>query len=134
MFFSISEGFTTHYQPNGIELSVSGFINMLSSEYLIPILLAPLTLFLMLSKTRKFHKVKRRILKAQYPEHLEEIEPDIDSFLRKRQISVMQALLLRSVLEHQQDMMRGLTADSYYISDLDDEEDLMEDDSDSAES
>ncbi|MBT6972053.1 MAG: hypothetical protein HOA04_03000 [Euryarchaeota archaeon] len=111
-FYVPGEGFSSQYNPDGIEISVGAFLNLLSSEFLAPLLIAPITVYLIMSKRRRYKRIKEDIEEAHDLVQLEEYEADIDELIGRNRLKITHALLLRNILERQQDTFRGLTASS----------------------
>ena len=111
-FYVPGEGFSSQYNPDGIELSFGAFLNLLSSEFLAPLLIAPISIYLMLSKRRRYKRIKSEIEDAHDLVQLEESEAEIDELIGRNRLKIPHALLLRNILERQQDEFRGLTSTS----------------------
>ncbi|MAY13124.1 MAG: hypothetical protein CMB21_04885, partial [Euryarchaeota archaeon] len=109
-FYVPGEGFSSQYNPDGIELSLGAFLNLLSSEFLAPLLIAPMTIYLMLAKKRRYKRIKNEIENADDLTQLEETEEEIDDLIGSNKLKIPHALLLRNILERQQDEFRGLTS------------------------
>jgi len=122
-FYVPGEGFSSQYNPDGIEISLGAFLNLLSSEFLAPLLIAPMTIYLMLAKKRRYKRIKRDIENAFDLAQLEESEAEIDDLIGRNRLKIPQALLLRNILERHQDEFRGLTS----ASNQDEIDPLMED-------
>ena len=95
---------------------------MLSSELLFPLLIAPVTIYFLLSKRRRFKQLKNNIEDAESLEVLEESESIINDFIEKGRLKFSHELLLRNILERQQDVFRGLTSSVSNVFDTDKDE------------
>ena len=82
-----SEGFTTQYSENGIELSLSGFIGLITSEMIGPLLVIPLTATLFYIRNKKFKILIDRIGNAT----AEELSEIIDGFENAFEIGKLKA-------------------------------------------
>ena len=125
-FYVPGEGFSSQYNPDGIELSLGAFLNLLSSEFLAPLLIAPMTIYLMLAKKRRYKRIKNEIENADDLTQLEETEEEIDDLIGSNKLKIPHALLLRNILERQQDEFRGLTSTTVSISNDSTAKDLPE--------
>ena len=122
LFYVPGEGFSSEYSSDGMELSFGAFLNLLSSELLFPLLIAPVTIYFLLSKRRRFNQLKNNIEEAESLEVLEESESIINEFIEKGRLKITHALLLRNILERQQDIFRGLTSSISNVFDSDKDE------------
>ena len=111
-FYVPGEGFSTQYDPDGIEISFGAFLDLLSSEFLLPLLIAPITVYLMLAKKRRYKRIKSGIENSEQLLTLEDYEEEINELISKNKLKIPQALLLRNILERQQDECRGLTSNA----------------------
>ena len=111
-FYVPGEGFSTQYDPDGVEISFGAFLDLLSSEFLLPLLIAPITVYLMLAKKRRYKRIKSGIENSEQLLTLEDYEEEINELISKNKLKIPQALLLRNILERQQDECRGLTSNA----------------------
>ena len=111
-FYVPGEGFSTQYDPDGVEISFGAFLDLLSSEFLLPLLIAPITVYLMLAKKRRYKRIKSGIENSEQLLTLEDYEEEINELISKNKLKIPQALLLRNILERQQDECRGLTSNT----------------------
>ena len=88
-------------------MSVSWAWNLVSSEFLVPIILLPLSVLLLMGKRRTFKKFKKRMNKIDEIEELEDIEVEIDSLIEKGSIKVEHAMLLRNQFERRREKLSG---------------------------
>jgi len=103
MFYIPGEGFQSEYSPEGTEISVSMLIDLITSEYLAVVVMAPLTVFALLAKRRRYKKVRRKLNDAFSLEELEEYEPDIDRLILKGKVRVEHGVLLRNLFERRRE-------------------------------
>lgn len=94
-YYTPGEWFGTSFDEDGYEVSLSGVFKIITSEFLIPLLLIPLTTFLLLKKNKRYVEIKDRIEKTIDQTSLVEIEDEIDSLIEGNKIKVEQSLLLR---------------------------------------
>jgi hypothetical protein len=102
------EGFSSSYNAEAYEFSVSALMDMMSSEYLIPLLLLPITLLLLLRRQRRFTKMRKDMESAESLDDLEGAEEAIDNLIIKRKVKVVHGVLLRNLFERKRD---GMSAD-----------------------
>jgi len=105
VYYVPGEGFKDNYDPDGYELSISLLINMITSEFLIPLLILPLSMFGMLRKGRRYKKVNKRIRNCKGIESLKKFEPMIDSMIIGRKVKVEHGILLRNLFERLRSQM-----------------------------
>ena len=107
VYYVPGQGFSSSYEENGYELSVSWAWNLVSSEFLVPIILLPLSVLLLMGKRRKFKKFKKKMNKIEDIEELEELEEDIDAMIEKGSVKVEHAMLLRNQFERRREKLSG---------------------------
>ena len=103
LFYVPGEGFKSQYDPNGMEISVSMILDMITSEFLIPMLILPLTMFALLAKGRRYKKMKKRLEACKDADVLSEYEKDIDDLIMKKKVKVEHGMLLRNLFERIRD-------------------------------
>ena len=116
VYYLPGDGFSTQYDPEGVELSFGAFLSLLSSEFLAPLLIAPITIYFLLSKRRRFNRMKIDIEESNDLAELELYEEEINDYISGNKLKITHSLLLRNILEHQQDMLRGHTAIEHHWS------------------
>mgnify|MGYP001386115426 CR=1 FL=1 len=107
IFYVPGQGFSSSYQEDGYELSMSWLLTLISSEFLIPIILLPLSILLLMGKKRRFKKFKKRMNKIDDIEDLEDLEEDIDAMIEKGSVKVEHAMLLRNQFERRREKLSG---------------------------
>ena len=107
IYYIPGQGFSSSYQEEGYELSVSWLWALVSSEFLVPIILLPLSVLLLMGKRRKFKKFKKKMNKIEDIEELEELEEDIDAMIEKGSVKVEHAMLLRNQFERRREKLSG---------------------------
>ena len=103
LFYIPGEGFKSQYDPNGIELSVSALIDILTGEFLIPILMIPITIFALLRKGRRYKRMRRTLEGCNDIDILTEYEEGIDNVIMKKKIKVEHGMLLRNLFERKRE-------------------------------
>ena len=105
LFYVPGEGFKSQYDPGGMEISLSVVLDMVTSEFLIPMLILPLTMFALLAKGRRYKKMKKRLETCKDADVLSEYETDIDDLIMKKKVKVEHGMLLRNLFERIRDKM-----------------------------
>ena len=103
LFYVPGEGFKSQYDPNGIEFSVSALIDILTGEFLIPILMIPITIFALLRKGRRYKRMRRTLEGCNDIDILNEYEEGIDNVIMKKKIKVEHGMLLRNLFERKRE-------------------------------
>jgi hypothetical protein len=78
---------------------------MVTSEFLIPMLILPLTMFALLAKGRRYKKMKKRLEACKDADILAEFEKEIDTLIMKKKVKVEHGMLLRNLFERIRDKM-----------------------------
>ena len=99
LFYVPGEGFKSQYDPEGVEISVSWLIDLITSELLVPIAMIPLTVFALLRKRRRYKKLRNRIEECKDLDMLKEYEEEIDDYVINRKVKVEHGMLLRNMFE-----------------------------------
>jgi len=102
-YYVPGEGFKSTYDSEGYEISLSMIVDVVTSEYLAVLLMAPLTVFALLRKRRRYKKMQRRLDDVYTLESLEEFEPEIDRMILKGKVRVEHGVLLRNLFERRRD-------------------------------
>ena len=106
-YYVPGEGFKSGYQEEGYEISASMAVDMLTSEFLLPLLLLPLSMVLMLRKGRRYKKMRKRLDSCKDLDILEEFEGDIDEMIMKKKVKVEHGMILRNQFERIRDKLSG---------------------------
>jgi hypothetical protein len=103
LFYVPGEGFQSQYDPEGMEISVSVVIDLITSELLLPIAMIPLTFLALARKRRRYNKLKRKIGDCDDMDVLKEYENDIDQAIIQKKVKVEHGMLLRNMFERMRD-------------------------------
>jgi len=103
LFYVPGEGFKSQYDPEGMEISVSVVIDLITSELLLPISMVPLSILLSTRKRRRYNKLKRKIDDCKDIDILKEYEQDIDNAIINKKVKVEHGMLLRNMFERVRD-------------------------------
>jgi hypothetical protein len=110
IYYVPGQGFKSGYQEEGYEISASMAIDMVTSEFLFPMLLLPLSLLMMMRKGRRFKKMRKRLGNCNDMDILKEYEGDIDQMILKKKVKVEHGMLLRNQFERIRDDIEGTPA------------------------
>ena len=105
LFYVPGEGFKSKYDPNGVEISVSAVLDMVTSEYLLPLLMIPITIFALLRKGRRYKKMRKTLENCDDLDILSEYEEGIDQVIMKKKVKVEHGMLLRNLFERKRDSL-----------------------------
>ena len=103
LFYVPGEGFKSQYDPEGVEISVSVVIDLITSELLVPLAMIPITVFLSTRKRRRYKKMRNRLEDCNDIDMLKEYEEDIDELVVHRKVKVEHGMLLRNMFERMRD-------------------------------
>jgi hypothetical protein len=103
LFYVPGEGFKSQYDPEGMEISVSVVIDLITSELLIPMAMVPLTIIALARKRRRYKKLKRKLSDCSDIDVLKEYEEDIDKAIINKKVKVEHGMLLRNMFERVRD-------------------------------
>lgn len=103
-YYVFGKGFTTSYDPDGIEISLSLLASMIGSEFLLPILLFPISMILIRRKKKRYKKLSKQIKDCEDVDVLlTTVEPLIDKLIIDKKVSIEHGVLLRNLYERQVD-------------------------------
>jgi len=102
MYYTPGEWFGTDYNEDGFEISFSGLLDLITSELILPLLLIPLTTFLLMKKKKRYNELKDRIENSYDYAALVEIVEEIEELTAKKNLNIEQSLLLRNAYERRE--------------------------------
>jgi hypothetical protein len=105
-YYKPGEGFIDSYDPEALEISVGAAISIISSEYLIPLLMLPFVIFLSRRKHRRFKRFKRKLESVESEDELKGSEDAIDKMIEKNRVKIQHALLLRNMFERKVELFK----------------------------
>ena len=105
-YYKPGEGFIDSYDPEALEISLGALISIITSEYLIPLLMFPFVIFLSRSKHRRFKRFKRRLESVESKSGLEGVEDAIDRMIEKNKVKIQHSLLLRNMFERKAEQFK----------------------------
>jgi hypothetical protein len=98
--------FSSTYDEDSIEISFSWFLDILTGELVIPILLVPAYLYLYIKRGRRFRKLETLISVETDENRLAQLENDVNEMVRNKQVKVYHGLVLRNTIEAQEVLLR----------------------------
>lgn len=115
MYFEISSGtyyhrgitFSSEYSEEGVELSISALLDIVTEELVIPLLLIPIYLFLFRTRRGHFNRLGKAILESSDFEELAGLEVEVNDFVKRKVIRVYHGLVLRNAIEQRETELRG---------------------------
>jgi hypothetical protein len=102
-FYTPGEGFSSQYDPDGFEISVSIIVKALTTEFLIPVIMIPITLIAMRRKKRRYKKTVTKLTELDNPKALEEVEEYIDDMILNHKVAIEHGVILRNMFERKRD-------------------------------
>ena len=108
VFYLGGFSFTTEFQERTLELSLSGVLEVVTEELVIPILLVPLYLLAYYSRKRTFQNYDALISTVKSEEQLLQYEIEVNNLIRTRRIRVHHGLVLRNSIELREGELRAL--------------------------
>jgi hypothetical protein len=102
-FYIPGEGFSSQYDPDGYEISLSILVRAMTTEFLIPIVMAIVTVFAIRRKKRRYKRVRSRLADLDEPKELDAAEAMIDNMILKHKVTIEHGLLLRNLFERRRE-------------------------------
>ena len=103
LFYVPGSGFQSEYNEEGIEVSVSALLSMVTSEYLFAILALPFAMIIAGRKKRRFKKYRKKLKSMHKFRQIDKAEKEIDRMIEKGKVRVEHGLLLRNIFERKMD-------------------------------
>ena len=102
-------GFTTDdkYDAEALELSLSGLMEIVTEELVIPFLLIPIYFYVFFSRRQRFERLKNEISEAKTDEALFKLELNVNELIENRKIKTLHGLILRNTIEEQEGKIRA---------------------------
>lgn len=115
-YFGINTGFfylggfeaTSSYDAEAFEISISGVIEIVTEELVIPFLLIPLYLYFFISKKRRFESLRTEIRSTKKEDELYLLERQVNALVENRKINTLHGLILRNSIEEQENLARQM--------------------------
>ena len=102
-------GFTTDekYDAEAFEISISGLLEVVTEELVIPFLLIPIYFYVFFSRRRRYDALRLEILDAKSDEALFALEVEVNRLVKDRKIKTLHGLILRNTIEEQENNIRS---------------------------
>ena len=107
VYYVPGQGFSSGYQEDGYEISISWFFNLVGSEFLVPLILLPLSALLLMRKRRRFRKFRKKMNRIDDLDDMEDMEGRIDKMIERGSVKIEHGLLLRNQFERVRDKLTG---------------------------
>ena len=113
-YFGIETGFfylggfeaTSDYDAEAVEISVSGILEVVTEELIIPFLLVPLYFFIFYSRRQYFKQLILEISLCKDQKELNKVERKINQAIENRKIKTLHGLILRNKIEEWENDLR----------------------------
>jgi hypothetical protein len=109
-YYVPGEGFEPGYHVEGFEISFGALMHIIKSELIIPILSSIFALYIIGKKKRVFKSIRKEIEQIDSEENLGKLELGIEESVANKKITVLHALLLRSIIERKKITLSNLVA------------------------
>jgi len=94
-----ADSFTSEYDPESFEISLSGLSEIIFEELVIPLLLVPIYLVIFFARRGEFKKCLKKIELAESEQELMELERVVNVMVKEKKIKVYHGLVLRNAIE-----------------------------------
>jgi len=113
-YFGIETGFfylggfeaTSDYDAEAVEISVSGILEVVTEELIIPFLLVPIYFFIFYSRRQYFKQLILEISLCKDQKELNKVERKINQAIENRKIKTLHGLILRNKIEEWENDLR----------------------------
>jgi len=113
-YFGIETGFfylggfdmTGDYEAEAIEISISGVLEVVTEELIIPLLLVPVYFFIFYSRRQYFKQLTLEVNQCKYQKELNKVEKKINQAIENRKIKTLHGLILRNKIEERENDLR----------------------------
>ena len=117
-YFGITSGFfylggfdtSSEYDAEALELSLSGVLEIVTEELVIPLLLIPVYLYFFVSRRQRFEALRLEIKDSQSEEELFVLEKEVNRLIENRKIKTLHGLILRNTIEERENSIREITS------------------------
>ena len=97
-----SESFTSDYDPESFEISLSALSEIVFEELVIPLLLVPIYFAIFFARRGEFKNCLKKIEESSTVSELAELEKVINEMVKERKVKVYHGLVLRNALEEKE--------------------------------
>lgn len=114
MYFGVDTGFFYYggltfgedYDGEAVEFSLSGLVDILTEELVIPLLLIPIYLSLYIGRKRLYNSILSEIEFTGKMDTLSDIENKTNELVKTRKLKVYHGLVLRNAIEQKENLLR----------------------------
>ena len=96
------DSFTTNYDPESFEISLSALSEIVFEELVIPLLLVPIYFAIFFARRGEFKNCLKKIEESSTISELAELEKVINEMVKERKVKVYHGLVLRNALEEKE--------------------------------
>ena len=96
------DSFTSEYDPESFEISLSALSEIVFEELVIPLLLVPIYFAIFFARRGEFRKCLKQIEEVSTPSELIELEKAVNTMVKEKKIKVYHGLVLRNALEQKE--------------------------------
>lgn len=111
IFYAPGQGFSSSYDPESVEVSLSSVQDLVTSEFLIPLLLLPASVWIATGKKRRFKRTRRKLNHVQDLDDLRPYDRQIDELIEGGKLRAEHGLLLRNIFERRRELLTELNSD-----------------------
>ncbi len=97
-----ANSFTSEYDPESFEISLSALSEIVFEELVIPLLLVPIYFAVFFARRGEFRNCLKKIESASTSDELIELEKNVNSMVKEKRIKVYHGLVLRNALEEKE--------------------------------
>ena len=118
-YFGIETGFvyyggfviSSEYDAEEIEISLSGIIEIITGELVIPFLLIPLYLYFFISRRRRFEDFRAQVRGCQSQNEMILLERNVNNLIENKKINTLHGLILRNTIEEAETKLRNTSTE-----------------------
>ena len=107
-FFFYHGGFeiSSEYDAEAFEVSLSGVLEIVTEELVIPFLLIPIYLYYFISRRKRFDALRLEIKSCNKEDSLFVLEKEVNVLIENRKIKTIHGLILRNAIEEKENSIR----------------------------
>ena len=113
-YFGINTGFFYHggfdtsseYDAEAFEVSLSGVLEIVTEELVIPFLLIPIYLYYFVSRRKRFDALRLEVINCNEEDGLFTLEKEVNVLIENRKIKTIHGLILRNAIEEKENSIR----------------------------
>jgi len=123
-YFGINSGFfylggfsaSSEYDAEAMEISLSGVIEIVTEELVIPLLLVPIYLYFFVSRRKRFEALRLEIKNSESKDELFTLEKKVNQQIENRKIKTLHGLILRNTIEERENAIRNNSSSGYDLN------------------